>query len=244
MTMSTATARSLFYMLATIFALITQAHAQTGVDRPFYVGVNIGIGSGDVDGYSSTDVAGIGTLKSLEDSLGDSAEGSWRLYAGYRINDYLDTEISYATLGTFERKASRPSGTYTFVPIIGSVPNYRCIDEEFETSLLGLSLLLHPGFNTAFYGKLSANFWEADTATHSGVIPGSLFAGFGVASCDEAPRNTDTKSGTDLGVGAGMRFDMGDWAVRGEIERIGGIEFSRTGEAAIYTISISAEYRF
>jgi hypothetical protein len=57
-------------------------------------------------------------------------------------------------------------------------------------------------------------------------------------------RNTSSESGTDLGVGAGMRLSFGDWSLRGEIERIGGIEFSPSGEAVIYTISISAEYRF
>ena len=229
------------YLLAMLFI----AQAQAAEDKPLYVGANVGAAFGDVDGYSSNDLSGTGTLKSVEDSFTSTIEGSWRLYAGYHLNDYVDTEISYANLGTFGRKASRPSGTNTWVPLFGAVPNYRCIDEEFETSVLGASLLLHPGRNTAFYGKLSANFWETETSTRSGVLSGGLFSGFGVVSCDGAARRTSSDSGVDLGVGAGLRFSVGeDWAFRGEIERVGGIGFSPSGEAAIYTISIGAEYRF
>ena len=181
-------------------------------------------------------------MRSIEDSPSKTAEASWRLYAGYRLNDYLETEISYANLGNFERKASKHSGTFTPVFLFGSIADHRCINEEFETTLLGASLLFHPARDSAFYGKLSANFWETDTVTRTWVRTGGLFSATGVVSCDGAPRQTSSESGTDFGVGAGMRFNVGDWTLRGEIERIGGIEFSPTGEAAIYTISIDAEF--
>ena len=121
----------LLILLATTLMFSIQTYAQTAEDTPFYVGANLGAASPDIDGFSQNDLAGEGNLKSVEDNIGNTVDTGWRLYAGYRINDFLDTEISYSNLGTFERKASRPSSLTRHHPAdISSQRKRHCPDNE------------------------------------------------------------------------------------------------------------------
>ncbi|NHN36252.1 outer membrane beta-barrel protein [Pseudomaricurvus alcaniphilus] len=239
-----------------VFSLPNSASAE---QERFYVGVSAGFSMADVDKFSEATFIQVANhnganftatgrnFRTIEDSIDfNNTETSLKLFAGYRINEYLDAEIMYVDLGSFERIANRTSESTFTLPLLGTFNGIDCVSEHFDTSAFGLSLLAHTKESISafsFFAKIGISHWKSDVKTQAGLASGGILSGLGVSQCDLMSVSTE-ETGSDFFLGVGVRKNFGNWSLRAEVEHFSGIEFSPAGEAAIYLLSAGVEHRF
>jgi OOP family OmpA-OmpF porin len=202
----------------------------------FYIGGGLGLSYGSFDGDDfSTGSVQQAANEALVDlglpsgvvitSSDTSKEGfGWKLFAGYRFNEYLGIEGSYANFGTFNADYN---GTYLGVPLaVGS-------DYKVDSwNLMGvLRYLIDDALS--FQAKLGAAFTNATNEV-------SLAAAGTAASVEESENKTNFL----WGLGAGYNFTP-KLAVLAEYENYGKVgSADTTGRVTVSLWSISLLYGF
>lgn len=155
----------------------------TAAESGVYVGAGIGQVSADLDTRSVTSPlqrAGFAVAGTSE----DDTDTAWRLFAGYRVNPYLNVEAAWLDLGTYGLE-TRLGGA-----------NPGGIDSELDLGgSFNLGLVLRYPFAERFsvFGKIGALFWSADVKSTAVLATGRAVS-------------KDDDSGTDLSLGLGLSY--------------------------------------
>jgi len=148
-------------------------------------------------------------------------DGGWKLFAGYRFNNYLAVEGGYTYLGKygFAGQVIADPGT-----VSGSLQV-----NDWNAFAVGILPL---GGQFDVFAKFGIGYWTADLAT-SGTFGGSS-------------AHSGDASGTDPIVGLGARLNFSTrWGMRAEWERFFNIGSATTsGETDIDFWSVGLQYRF
>lgn len=182
-------------------------------DTGIYLGGSLGYASIDTDeGELQSDLtaAGLtGTLSVDDDDLG------WKLYGGYRFNQYFAAELAYVDLGTAEADVNITA------PVAGSA------NVEAEADGVTLALIGRYPFNDKFsaFAKAGAFFWEVEGQASVTVLGATTTLG-------------DDDDGTDFVFGLGADYALTDHiSLRAEWER-----YDMDEDVDMFSAGI--EYRF
>ncbi|MCL6269867.1 outer membrane beta-barrel protein [Sansalvadorimonas sp. 2012CJ34-2] len=198
-------------------------------ETPWYMGVAGGAGEVEVVGHDrgpeATKVlskAGLGVNSAV--SAEDDGTAVWKVFAGYRINDYWAVEAGYQDLGnTSGGFSSSISKNGTTSNLSGKVKS--------EYDALSSSVVGQWKFNRwiGVYGRAGVHYWK-----HEFTAKGSNTLGMTI---DE----TETDNGIDYLYGGGVVGQLSDnISVRLEWERFHGIE----DEEGVDIKTLSTVYRF
>jgi len=147
----------------------------------FYVGAGIGNAGIEVDGNDPD-------LGDIDDRDFDGDDVGYKLFAGYRVNNWLAVEASWNDFGTPDDATE-----------IGNVP----IETEFETDGFDASLLgiLPVGEYFDVFAKAGYFIWDVESRSQSG----------GIAELVK-------DSGEDFTYGVGVQWNPGSFGVRAEYQ--------------------------
>lgn len=187
-------------------------------ERGAYIGA--GAGSARTDASAAQLEADLASRGYSVRAHVDRSDTGWKLFGGWRFNRWFAAELGYVDLGAVTSTADATvTDPAAFVADVARVHPY----SVSGVSLAGVGLVpLGPAF-TAF-GKAGVLRWDADIEAH--LVPG------GAPSSDHGAR------GTDLMLGAGLRWAPSRWGVQAEWERF------RTDRNDIDLWSVSVVVRF
>jgi opacity protein-like surface antigen len=220
-----------------IAAAIAIATAPAMAAEPhFYTGASVGTGSFAVNTTKATNIfengfanAGINLDTTSVDKNSDAT--TWSIFAGYRLNDWLATEISYLDLSGAEYKGE---GTARFGASTGIVP----VTTKAEWSASGwpISVLgIWPITDTwEVFGRVGVFIGDVDLKySVKGDISGN--------SASESV----SQSSTQFIGGAGVQANFLDsWFGRLEWQGMPSIGNDKTGSTDWYQVAASIAYKF
>lgn len=152
-----------------------------------------------------------GSLGKASEEVGDELSG--KAYVGYKVNENLSLEGAYHKLRQYE---SRNKVSENTTDADGNVIGTRTMEyvTPKEDSALSLSALWHHNVaeNLSVFGRVGMAMMETESK-HDAVSP----------MINDVVRHRYKDDHTELLLGAGADYHMdSNWAVRGEVERIGG----------------------
>ncbi len=153
----------------------------------------------------------------------DDTDNGWKIYGGYKFNQNMAVEGSYADFGEMTIDSNVTS------PFQGT------LDTTWEAQTLAVAGvgILPLAYSMELFGKIGVHYWDVDYQR-------TASAGGGVGSASES------ENGTDLlfGVGAGYTLNN-NFALRAEWERYGNIgDDNTTGEFDVDMWSVGVMYTF
>ena len=208
-----------------IFCLLalcaTTASAQTS---GFYGGASIGQAKVDMDN-SSDDSAKLATELGFTNisSSQDDSDTSWKIFAGYKLNQNLAIEGGYADLGKFQLNADGILNGVTG-KLDGSVKSH-----AYFIDLLGVL----PMGDFSVFGKLGGAYTQTKAEAS---------ASYSSASASDSVK--ENKFSPKLGVGVEYNITQ-SIAIRGEFERYFNVgDDSTTGESDVDVWSVGLKASF
>lgn len=204
----------------------TRPAAQAQPVKPFYIGGGAGwakldLNNSDFPSSGTIDLGGtVGTVPYT--STRDEDSTGWKVFAGWRFNQYLAIEGGYVDLG-------RANLQYTSPALAGDI-NVKATDTAWTLAAVGTFPV---GHNFSLLGKLGVAFHYTKTSATVNV-PG--------ASAGET--ESDHRAGFLWGLGAAYDFNP-NFGVRLEYENFGTAgESDNTGRMGTSLVSGSAIVRF
>jgi OOP family OmpA-OmpF porin len=192
------------------------AHAQ---DKRFYAGAGAGAAA-DNDPGNCADA--FDTNFPYSCSSKDSDVG-WKIFAGYRVDEFLALEAGYVDLGKF-----KTSGTGVFLGLAGTTIDATFHPTGFSFDAVG-TLPVGNGFG--LLGRIGVFRWTL-------YAPFTTSGGFGTSSRAKP-------SGYNLDFGVGGKFDFTEnMGARIEFQQFRRIGDNDTGKTDVNLISGSVIYRF
>ncbi|MDX2437683.1 MAG: outer membrane beta-barrel protein [Acidobacteriota bacterium] len=165
-------------VLAIVLVLAATAAPATATDKGFYIGGSIGGSSLDINDFDTD-------LGDLSFSDGDT---TYKIFAGYRILDFLAVEAGYVDFGN-------PSDT------VGTVEDDPIKVDIGLTGWDAFALGILPIGPVDVFAKIGLISWDADILATLGDLV-----------------DADSDSGTDVAYGLGVALRLGSFAVRIEGE--------------------------
>jgi len=192
----------------------------------------------EVTGLPSDITPAIISTSSSSASFDDFDDLDWKLYAGYKFNDYIGLEVLYAQLGSFEREARLSGAVGLFSPA--------SLKEDTEVDGYGVSLVGAYPFTPEFsvFAKAGVFSWETDTSGDLGIQTGTICAIFICAPIAREKSYSIDDSGTDPMYGLGAVFSGGGWGLRIEWERFTGLGHGFDSETDMDLITLGLQYQF
>jgi hypothetical protein len=168
-------------------------------------------GSTKIDfGQTEFDVASELGLDSSSSKITDSSN-SFKVFAGYKVNQYFAVEAGLVNYGTFGFEQTFAGDMGWDVMLAGEVK------AEMELTATTLSLVgMFPVSETfALYGKLGSANWQADISSSSNIL-----VTFNGASERSSGNEVDSESDSDMVTAFGAKFQYLDVELFAEFETI------------------------
>jgi hypothetical protein len=219
-------------------------------DSGFYLGVDIGQSSYDIDEGPS------GLFQSSTGAQTDDTDTSFALTFGYRINPYVGVEFGYSDLGNSNfREYGGVTVTKTAPPTPLARPAFGFLDTSAGASGASLSVIGSlPVQKLELFGRVGAIYAESrvDTQLYSTSIDTPSTAGTTVcpSACTWAFPNagsyTDKAETTEMLFGVGVGYTFAEVLfVKVEFSRISKLgDENTTGESDVDNLSLGFHYRF
>ncbi len=188
-----------------------------------YIGASVG-GSKVKDAPSGSEfdaelaAAGITATSSVDDT-----DNGWKIYGGYKFNQNMAVEGSYADFGELTIDSNVTS------PFTGTIHT----TWEAQTLAVAGVGILPLAYSMELFGKIGVHYWDVD-------LQSTASAGGGAGSASESDNGTSLL----FGVGAGYNLNN-NFALRAEWERYDNVgDDNTTGESDVDMWSVGVMYMF
>ena len=171
-------------------------------------------------------IAGVSINASLDDK-----DTGWKLFGGYRFNEYLGLEAGYTNLG----RVRLDLDATTTIPSLSASPVTLTSAATVKVDGFTVNgLVSYPVYDFFdVFAKGGVFFWSADTRASATVtgLGAPLSATF-----------SDSESGTDLMFGVGARYRFNDYVtVRAEWERYNNLSSDNT-DVDLFSAGLQFEF--
>lgn len=209
-------------LITSVVATLIVAPTAFAANAGGYVGAGVGGTTAKDFPSGATFDAELAAQNILASSSADDTDTGWKLFGGYKFNQYLAAEGSYANFG----KQTIDSNVTS--PFVGT------IDTTWKAQALAVSGvgILPLAYSIDLFGKLGLQYWKVDLSS----TPSVGAVGY----------QSESEKGTDyiFGVGAGYNV-TNNIAVRAEWERYNNIgDTSTTRESDMDMWSLGVQYSF